>query len=33
VVVAVVLLVVAYGPTLTRLVVTSQLNVPGLRVW
>ncbi len=33
VVVAVVMLVVAYGPTLTRLVVTSQLNVPGLRVW
>ncbi len=33
VVVAVVLLVVAYGPTLTRLVMTSQLNVPGIRVW
>jgi cytochrome c oxidase subunit 1 len=32
-VVAVVLLVVAYGPTLTRLVLTSQLTVPGLRVW
>ena len=33
VVVAIVLLVVAYGPTLTRLIVTSRLNVPGLRVW
>jgi len=33
VVVAAVLLVIAYGPTLTRLVVTGQFNVPGLRVW
>ncbi len=33
VVVAAVMLVIAYGPTLARLVATSQLNVPGLRVW
>ena len=33
VVMAVVLLVVAYGPTLARLVGTSQLNAPGFRVW
>ena len=33
VVFAVVLLVIAYGPTLTRLVATGQFNVPGLRVW
>ncbi len=33
VVMAAVLLVIAYGPTLTRLVVTGQFNVPGLRVW
>ncbi len=33
VVVAAILLVIAYGPTLTRLVVTGQFNVPGLRVW
>ena len=33
VVVAVVMVVIAYGPTLARLVATSQLNVPGFRVW
>ena len=33
VVAAAVLLVIAYGPTLARLVATSQLNVPGFRVW
>ena len=33
VVVAAVMLGIAYGPTLARLVATSQLNVPGLRVW
>jgi cytochrome c oxidase subunit 1 len=33
VVTAVVLLVIAYGPTLARLVATSQLNAPGFRVW
>jgi cytochrome c oxidase subunit 1 len=33
VITAVVFLVVAYGPTLARLVATSQLNAPGFRVW
>jgi len=33
VVTAVVLLVIAYGPTLARLVATSRLNAPGFRVW
>jgi len=33
VVAAAVLLVIAYGPTLVRLVATSQLNAPGFRVW
>jgi hypothetical protein len=33
VITAVVFLVFAYGPTLARLVGTSQLNAPGLRVW
>ena len=33
VVAAAILLVIAYGPTLARLVATSQLNVPGFRVW
>lgn len=33
VVAAAVLLVIAYGPTLARLVATSQLNAPGFRVW
>jgi cytochrome c oxidase subunit I len=33
VVTAVVLLVIAYGPTLARLIATSQLNAPGFRVW
>jgi cytochrome c oxidase subunit 1 len=33
VVTAVVMLVIAYGPTLARLVATSQLNAPGFRVW
>jgi hypothetical protein len=33
VITAVVFLVIAYGPTLARLVGTSQLNAPGLRVW
>lgn len=32
-VVAVILLVIAYGPTLARLVATSRLDAPGLRVW
>jgi cytochrome c oxidase subunit I len=30
---AVVLIVIAYGPTLARLVVTTPLNAPGFRVW
>jgi cytochrome c oxidase subunit I len=33
VVTAVVFLVIAYGPTLARLVATSRLNAPGFRVW
>jgi cytochrome c oxidase subunit 1 len=33
VITAVVFLVVAYGPTLARLVATSRLNAPGFRVW
>lgn len=33
VVTAVILLVIAYGPTLARLITTSQLNAPGFRVW
>jgi cytochrome c oxidase subunit 1 len=33
VVTAAVMLVIAYGPTLARLVATSQLNAPGFRVW
>jgi hypothetical protein len=33
VVTAVVMLVIAYGPTLVRLVAASQLNAPGFRVW
>jgi heme/copper-type cytochrome/quinol oxidase subunit 1 len=33
VVTAVVFLVIAYGPTLARLIATSRLDVPGLRVW
>jgi cytochrome c oxidase subunit 1 len=33
VVTAVVFLVIAYGPTLARLVATSGLNAPGFRVW
>jgi cytochrome c oxidase subunit I len=33
VVAAAVLLVMAYGPTLARLLATSQLNAPGFRVW
>jgi cytochrome c oxidase subunit 1 len=33
VITAVVFLVIAYGPTLARLVATSQLNAPGFRVW
>jgi len=33
VVTAAILLVIAYGPTLARLVATSQLNAPGFRVW
>jgi len=33
VVAAAVLLIIAYGPTLARLVATSQLNAPGFRVW
>jgi cytochrome c oxidase subunit 1 len=32
-VVAIVLIVIAYGPTLGRLIVTTPLNTPGLRVW
>jgi hypothetical protein len=31
--VAVILIVVAYGPTLVRLAVTTPLTTPGLRVW
>lgn len=30
---AVVLIVIAYGPTLVRLVATTPFNAPGLRVW
>jgi cytochrome c oxidase subunit 1 len=30
---AVVLVIIAYGPTLTRLVVSTSLTTPGLRVW
>ena len=30
---AVVLVLIAYGPTLTRLVATTPLTTPGLRVW
>jgi hypothetical protein len=30
---AVVMLLVAYGPVLLRLVTTSPMNVPGFRVW
>jgi hypothetical protein len=30
---AFVLIALAYGPTLLRLVVTTPLNAPGLRVW
>ena len=33
VVTAVIFLVIAYGPTLARLVATSRLNAPGFRVW
>jgi cytochrome c oxidase subunit 1 len=33
VITAVIFLVVAYGPTLARLVATSRLNAPGFRVW
>jgi hypothetical protein len=33
VVTAVVFLVIAYGPTLARLIATSRLDVPGFRVW
>ncbi|MFI5325454.1 MAG: cbb3-type cytochrome c oxidase subunit I [Candidatus Rokuibacteriota bacterium] len=33
VITAVAFLVIAYGPTLARLVATSQLNAPGFRVW
>jgi cytochrome c oxidase subunit I len=33
VITAVVFLVIAYGPTLARLVATSRLNAPGFRVW
>jgi len=33
IVTAVVFLVIAYGPTLARLVATSRLNAPGFRVW
>jgi cytochrome c oxidase subunit 1 len=33
VITAVVFLVIAYGPTLARLVATSHLNAPGFRVW
>ena len=33
VITAAVFLVIAYGPTLARLVATSQLNAPGFRVW
>ncbi len=33
VVVAVLFIVIAYGPTLARLVATSRLDAPGLRVW
>jgi cytochrome c oxidase subunit 1 len=33
VVTAVVMLVIAYGPTLARLIATSQLSAPGFRVW
>jgi len=32
VVVAVILIVIAYGPTLARLLASSQLNAPGFRV-
>jgi hypothetical protein len=31
--VAIVLIVVAYGPTLIRLAATTPLTTPGLRVW
>jgi hypothetical protein len=31
--VGVILIVVAYGPTLVRLAVTTPLTTPGLRVW
>jgi hypothetical protein len=30
---AVIFIVVAYGPTLARLVATSRLNAQGFRVW
>jgi len=30
---AIVMLVVAYGPVLFRLVTTTPMNVPGFRVW
>jgi cytochrome c oxidase subunit I len=33
VVMAVIFIVVAYGPTLARLIATSRLNAPGFRVW
>jgi cytochrome c oxidase subunit 1 len=33
VVAAMVMLIIAYGPTLTRLVVNGQFNAPGFRVW
>jgi cytochrome c oxidase subunit I len=33
VVLAIVMLVVAYGPTLFRLVTTTPMNAPGFRVW
>ena len=30
---ALALIAIAYGPTIVRLVATTPLNVPGLRVW
>ena len=32
-VLAVVLIAIAYGPTLVRLAVTTPFNTPGMRVW